>query len=391
MSTDLDSFHPAAASPVPGTLAALKQAAAIRGLRGVVAMSPENFGFLSGLHVPTLQLIRGRQSILFVPVEGEPQLILCSIERMLAESSEWRGQARYYTEFVDQPMAILAALLVESGLAGAAIGVDGDYLPLADSRRLQAVLPDIALVDTTDLVTSLRMAKTQEEIGRLRHATQATHRAAIEAMAAARPGDSERVLCARLVSQLFLEGADTLIFIVLASGERGREIHPTPSDAVPEPGEIIRFDFGGRFGAMPSDLARTYSAGDPTLEQRQVYAALRRVQAHTIAAVEPGISAADLFHICRDAFREEGVDYRLPHIGHNMGHEFHEPPLLRPGDRTPLRPGMTINVEPIAFDSSGTVYHLEDLVEVTEDGHRLLSLGLAPPELPVIGQAIRYD
>jgi hypothetical protein len=47
---------------------------------------------------------------------------------------------------------------------------------------------------------------------------------------------------------------------------------------------------------------------------------------------------------------------------------------------------MAINIEPNVFDELNNFYHVEDLVEVTKDGARVLSLGLAPPELPSIGQ-----
>lgn len=369
----------------------LQEAAVRNGLSAIVAISPENFGYVSQMHIPTLQLIRGRQAIAVIPAVGTPHLLACSIEKVVAEEECWIRDATFYTEKEEEPMQLLAGILRGMGAEQGTIGIDGDFLPMNGYRLLADALPDATLIDSNDVITDLRCVKSPEEIEILRRASRATHRAAIDAMARARPGNTERELCASLVSHLFLAGADTLIFIVLASGTRGREIHPAPSDKVIAPGEIIRFDFGGRFGTMPSDLARTYSAGEPTTEQRQVYAALARVQAATIAQVRPGITAADLFESCRDAFRKEGVTYRLPHIGHNMGHEFHEPPLLRPADRTVLRPGMTLNIEPVAFDGDGIVYHIEDLIEVTPSGHRLLSLGLAPPELPVIGEVLAYD
>jgi Xaa-Pro aminopeptidase len=64
--------------------------------------------------------------------------------------------------------------------------------------------------------------------------------------------------------------------------------------------------------------------------------------------------------------------------------------MLRPGDKTPLTPGMVINIEPGTRDEQGSMYHTEDLLVVTEDGFRLLTLGFAPRELPVIGQTISY-
>jgi Xaa-Pro aminopeptidase len=66
----------------------------------------------------------------------------------------------------------------------------------------------------------------------------------------------------------------------------------------------------------------------------------------------------------------------------------HERPLLRPGEEIVLEEGMVLNVEPLTGDREGIMYHVEDLVEITASGTRILSLGLAPRELPVIGKPI---
>lgn len=62
--------------------------------------------------------------------------------------------------------------------------------------------------------------------------------------------------------------------------------------------------------------------------------------------------------------------------------------MLRPGNKMLLKPGMVLNVEPGVRDAEGSLYHTEDLVVVTETGYRLLTLGFAPTELPVLGQTI---
>jgi Xaa-Pro aminopeptidase len=61
--------------------------------------------------------------------------------------------------------------------------------------------------------------------------------------------------------------------------------------------------------------------------------------------------------------------------------------MLRPGDKTKIKPGMVLNIEPVVSDGAN-MYHTEDLIEVTESGHRLMTLGLAPDEMPVIGQTV---
>jgi len=59
--------------------------------------------------------------------------------------------------------------------------------------------------------------------------------------------------------------------------------------------------------------------------------------------------------------------------------------MLRPGDKTIIEKGMVLNVEPILKDEEGSMYHLEDLAVVTDGGRRVLTLGLPPAEIPIIG------
>jgi hypothetical protein len=89
-----------------------------------------------------------------------------------------------------------------------------------------------------------------------------------------------------------------------------------------------------------------------------------------------------------EILRYSTTPFRLMGADAEHGLELHEPPMMRPGEQTLLQPGMVINIEPMLRDSAtGLLMHTEDLVEVTETGARVLTLGLAPDEIPFIGQA----
>jgi Xaa-Pro aminopeptidase len=64
--------------------------------------------------------------------------------------------------------------------------------------------------------------------------------------------------------------------------------------------------------------------------------------------------------------------------------------MIRPGDKTPFEAGMVINIEPMTIDAEGSCYHIEDAVLITEQGNRLLTLGLAPLEIPLLGNPVIY-
>jgi Xaa-Pro dipeptidase len=195
-------------------------------------------------------------------------------------------------------------------------------------------------------------------------------------------------MCLRIASGILGSGADGTLFLCFASGDRTPIAHAMATDRVPKESEIIRFDVGGVYGSYASDFARTYSSGNPTELQRQAYAAMLKIERATIEAIRPGILAEDLFYLCRDEYKKYGLPFRMPHIGHSFGVELHESPMLRPGDKTPIVSGMVFNIEPVVSDEAGNMYHTEDLVEVTDTGYRIMTLGMAPDEIPVIGQPI---
>lgn len=369
---------------------ALKALPARKSLDAVIAMSPENFAYASGAYISTVRLIRPRHAYAVIPAKGEPFNIVCSIEESLTRSESWIPDVRTYTEFAEVPVEVLARELKKQGLDKGKLGIDLDYLPASAYADLRAALPGAEFVNTTEIVSEIRAIKSDSEITLLETTTKQTHRAVLDAMAASKLGDSEADMAQKIANNIINYGADGTLFMAFASGARTAHPHTTAQpDVFPKPGEIIRFDVGGTYGAFASDFARTYSAGDPTAEQKQVHAALVRIQRETIEAMKPGVSSEDLFHLCKDLYPKHGLNFTMPHIGHSFGVELHENPMIRPGDKTPLKAGMIINIEPMVKHATGT-YHTEDLVLVTESGYRLLTLGLAPEELPVIGQTIKY-
>lgn len=362
-----------------------------QGLDAIVAVSPENFTYASGAYILTISAIRPRLGFAVLPAKGEPFVLICSIEESLTRDESWISDIRTYVEFQDHPVDRLVDELKKNGITQGRVGIDLEYLPVASYSRLTQALPDIEFVDTTQTIADIRAIKTPVEIDIVTRAAQSTHRAVLDAMQQSRLGDTEYDMASKIASNIVTHGADGTLFMCFGTGARTAHPHTMASpDIVPQAGDLIKFDVGGTYGAFASDFARTYSAGEPTPMQRDTYRALARVQRETIDAVRPGMLAEDLFHLCKDAFVKQGIRFQMPHIGHSFGIELHENPMLRPGDKTPLMPGMMINIEPIVKDEHGHGYHLEDLVLITDDGCKLLTLGLAPEELPVIGQKLNY-
>jgi Xaa-Pro dipeptidase len=368
----------------------LKALPAKLGVEAVVAMSPENFAYVSGVFILTVSLVRPRQAYVIVPAKGEPVAVVCSIEKTLIEAEGWIKDIRTYTEFADNPIDALTAALKSMGISKGKLGIDLDFLPVTSEQRLMANLPGLSLVNSTEEIAKIRAVKTQAEVDFMEKTTKQTHKAILDAMAASKLGDTELAMANRIATNIINNGADGTLFICFASGERTSQAHAHATERVPNKSEIIRFDVGGTYGAWASDFARTYCTGSPTNLQSETYANLAEIEKATIEMIKPGVIAEDVFFFCRDQFAKRGMPFHMPHIGHSFGVELHENPMLRPGDKTVIKAGMVLNVEPMATDGEGSYYHLEDLFVVTDSGPRILTHGLPPREIPVLGQKIPY-
>ena len=111
------------------------------GLDALVAISPENFAYTTGFVVPTQPLMRWRHNAAVVTRDGRTALLSVDMEATTVRSRAPGVDVRVWGEFTDRPMATLAALLGDLGLAGAAIGLEMDYLPAGDWEHLRTLLP----------------------------------------------------------------------------------------------------------------------------------------------------------------------------------------------------------------------------------------------------------
>ena len=140
------------------------------------------------------------------------------------------------------------------------------------------------------------------------------------------------------------------------------------------PTSHAEFRVGGVFDGYQSDVARTAVVGRATDEQQSLYQRLREIERETIAAARPGVRACDIYAICREAYQKRGLELAGAVVGHSIGVTLHEHPVLRAGDETEIKPGMLFNVEPAAIDSQGFLYHIEDLLLVTEGEPEIITI-----------------
>jgi Xaa-Pro aminopeptidase len=127
-------------------------------------------------------------------------------------------------------------------------------------------------------------------------------------------------------------------------------------------------------------MTRTVAFGSPSSELRNVHEVVREAQQAAINAMEPGISCSEVDLIARSRIDEAGYGAHFGHgLGHGVGLEIHEGPRLSRTSDDELPVGAVVTVEPGVYLAGVGGIRIEDMVEVRDDGPRVL--GTSPREL----------
>ena len=246
-----------------------------------------------------------------------------------------------------------------------------------------------ALVPTSGVVEAHRRSKDEGEID----AMVAACRIADQALAdvAPRLGDGLTEAEVRNLLEIRMRelGATGPSYeTIVATGPTNAALpHHRPTPTMIEPGHTVIIDVGALVVGYHSDMTRTFVIGEPTALQRELYDLVLAAQTAGVAAVAPGITVQELDGVCRGIIADAGYGDWFTHgTGHGVGLLIHEDPFVnRTGDAT-LRVGDVVTVEPGVYHEGFGGIRIEDLVVVTSDGCRVLTVSAkdspCPPSPP---------
>jgi Xaa-Pro aminopeptidase len=233
----------------------------------------------------------------------------------------------------------------------------------------------LTLVTGAEVLKAARLTKTVEEVDLIARAAVITEDAIGAAVAIAHEGVTEREMLVAFQRHLVENGADPVIAFI-RFGRNGGVSQVPPGDTPLRRGDLIWFDVCADFEGYKSDIARTFALGDPGDRARNYYAALMAAEDAMIEAAVPGRRAFEIFDACVDAARNGGIEhYRRHHVGHAIGLDVYETPLLAPKQDTVLEEHMVLNVEAPYYEIGFGALHVEDPILVRSTGGEVLTRG----------------
>lgn len=256
------------------------------------------------------------------------------------------------------------------------IGFEASRLPYSAYAHLHEQLPlGASLQPVAGLVETLRIVKTEREIGLIRRSVALNSQAYERAIRNVRPGTAESSLAAEIDYAMRALGAERPAFdTIVASGPRSALPHAQPTASPIRRNQLLLIDMGASLEGYASDMTRMAFLGRPGRKVLGVYRTVLAAQMAAIDAVRPGARAGDVDRAARRVLRAAGMDKAFVHsTGHGLGLEIHEAPRIGRREETPLAPGMVITVEPGAYFEGFGGIRIEDTVVVTSSGCEVLT------------------
>ncbi len=323
------------------------------GLHALFISSVVNSYYFTGFD--SLQLYppeADRTWALIISRDADPVWITSQSFRKSFEALAWPTEIRSYQGRKDQVSVIMDAWN-ELGLKGVKVGAE---LGLGSNRIYLPgqIFLDLAnicsFVDASNLIDSIRLIKSQEEVSRLRTAAEISDRAIQRLISKIEVGMTERKIAQLLGAYMLEEGADRPYYLLVRAGERylNKLSCSLPIDKKIDKGEYVKIEYSADYRHYVNE-GKTLALFDaqPKPSERDHYHLLVEAMKAGAKAARPGATAADVAEAQKRLFEEAGIE--LPEgktFGHGTGMNCHEPPQLGPDDKTVLQAGMVFVVEP---------------------------------------------
>ena len=243
------------------------------------------------------------------------------------------------------------------------------------------------LENGADIFSSLRLIKDAEETGYLKKAGEITDAALYDVFKYIKPGMTERQVRDYLFEKFAQHGADAATSTdpwgIIAKSENAAVPHYSKMDCEIKAGDSLLMDVGCTYNNYHSDVTRTLFIGEPDEERRKVYEIVREAQQAGIDIIRPGIKACDVDKVVRDVVEKAGYGPQFFHrTGHGIGLAIHEDPYISSSHQNILKEGMAFSVEPGIYLSGKFGVRIEDIVVVTANGCKTMTV--FPKELTVV-------
>ncbi|RLI42768.1 aminopeptidase P family protein [Candidatus Bathyarchaeota archaeon] len=290
------------------------------------------------------------------------------------------------------PIDYFADFLKEMKLANKRIGIDNKagaagiwgYKGPPITKKLRGA----KFVDMKDLIPSMRLIKSEEEITLIRESAKWANLAHSLLQEYTEEGlwDVEVALAATYEASTIMkktlgpEYEPLRRSVPVSAGFRGQvgEMsaipHSMATKRVIRKGDVVVTGASADVGGYSCELERTMIVGKPTAKQKRYFNVMVKAQEAAFNTFKPGVKCSEIDKATIRVFKKAGLMHLVRHhSGHGLGLEGHEPPWLDIGNDEPLKAGMVVSCEPGIYETGFAGFRHSDTVLITEDGAEIIT------------------
>lgn len=244
------------------------------------------------------------------------------------------------------------------------IGVPKPFTTLSRAEGLTE--KGFALTDCMPALRSAMEYKSDSELALIARACDIAEESLLATFPKIREGMTESELAAILEYEMRLHGASGVSFeTIVGFGANGSVPHHETGETKLRFGDAVLIDFGCKFGGYCSDCTRTFLFGDDKKhgEFKKLYEDVLDAHMRVLEKTTAGMSGREADGIARSALAEKGLDKYFTHsLGHGIGLQIHEYPVLAPRSEEKLGNGMVFSDEPGVYLAGQLGIRIEDSV-----------------------------
>jgi Xaa-Pro dipeptidase len=305
-----------------------------------------------------------------IPLDGEPVLVVPRISENWARSISQIDDIRCYSG-VENRMKIIRDLL---GKVRGTLGME-DHLPFKIYEQLVAAFPKIKTKNVSDMLSEVRLIKSEEEIESMRKAAGIVEEGVKVGRETIQESITEKEVSIEIERAMRKHGAESISYCVVQTGANTATWDP-PSESRVKKGDLFLMDLSATCKGYHADITRVTVVGKPSEKQKKVHGVVLEAQLKAIDAVRDGVKAGAINDAARKVIDEGGFGRYFPFgIGHGLGLEAHEIPHLTEyrNMEMVLQPGMVFTIEPTINLPGEFGVRVEDDVLVTAGGRETLT------------------
>lgn len=321
---------------------------------GMIVSNPVNIRYLTGINAEGILLIT-RKEVIYITdsryIEAVNKILTIEDEIIVYDKRSIRDED--YESFF---------MFCDS------VGFEENHVSYSKYKEYLRKYKIENLIETDNIIENLRVIKEEKEIEKIKMACKITDDCFEHLKKFIKKGMTEKQVAAEIEYFFKTHGAEGISFEpIVASGANSSMPHAIPTDKKIEDGDPITIDMGCKYEGYCSDMTRTIFMGYVPGEIKAIYDLVLNNQLSTLKEYVDSGNIKIISKLVENNF-EFNKQMLVHSLGHGVGLDIHENPIINSKSTKLLKENMVITDEPGIYITGKYGVRIEDTVLITKNG-----------------------